>query len=77
MNLIFDRLEFSDWLPWGDRTKAPWKNQHGAYIIANFEGDSLPVGNAGPVDEHILYIGESLRHMSARIRSYGRKSSRA
>lgn len=77
MNSIFEGLEFSDWLRWGDRNKAPWKNEYGIYLIAKFEGDGPPSGCADPVDEHVVYIGESLRNVTGRIRSFGRECSRS
>ena len=63
-------IEFSDWFRQCNRKSIPGKNLPGVYLIARFEDQEPPVGSADALDSSIVYIGETSKKLSDRLRSF-------
>ncbi len=50
-------VNFSSWRQWKDRGSLPGIKCPGVYILAQF--DVMPLGIAEPLDERVVYIGET------------------
>jgi len=65
-------ISFSPWTSWKDRNSLPKKNEAGVYLIGRFT-EQPPSGPRAPLDEHVVYIGESAGgRFRSRWRSFGR-----
>lgn len=51
------KIIFKKWTKWPDRGKIMNSNHPGVYLLAKFKVP--PKGNANPLDNHIVYIGET------------------
>jgi len=60
----------SDWFQWADRSNIPGNEQPGVYLLARFEDQSKPIGNADPLMKNVLYIGQSTQKMINRWNSF-------
>lgn len=57
LQIIEPDIQFTEWYAWDDIKNIPDGDKRGVYIIARF--DQKPEGHADPLDENILYIGET------------------
>jgi hypothetical protein len=57
LQIIEPDIQFTEWYVWDDLKSIPNNNKRGIYLIAQF--DQKPEGHANPLDESILYIGET------------------
>lgn len=65
-------ISFSPWESWNNRNSLPGKNKPGVYLIGRFT-PSPTSGPADPLDEHVVYIGESAGgRIQSRWRAFGR-----
>jgi hypothetical protein len=53
-----ERIEFTPWVPWTERSQLTGARNQGIYLLAHFS-DGAPAGPALPLDSHIIYIGEA------------------
>ena len=51
------KISFSKWYSWSKRKNMPERNRPGVYLLAKFK--KVPKGRANPLDNHIIYIGET------------------
>ena len=63
-------INFPDWFQWADRGNTPGNEQPGVYLLARFEDQSKPIGNADPLIENVIYIGQSAQKMINRWKSF-------
>jgi hypothetical protein len=57
-------IKFSGWFAWHRRKEVPVTSAPGIYLLAKFR--SAPKGNADPLDQGIIYVGETTRSHSQR-----------
>lgn len=55
--IVAPRVSFSTWTRWTERYSLPQIDQPGVYLLARFRG--VPPEAADPLDEAVIYIGES------------------
>ena len=66
---------FTRWASWANRNSLTDKDKSGVYLVATFE-DRLPAGPADPLEESIVYIGESSEgRFQSRWRAFARSAS--
>lgn len=57
-------IQFSPWISWGDRNAFVGAGNPGVYLLAHFV--EPPPGQADPLDQNIVYIGETHRQILQR-----------
>ncbi len=55
------KVVFTPWKPWGQRGEIICAGDPGVYLLAHFPRGRVPDGAASPLDEHIVYTGETHR----------------
>ena len=55
---LFTPIVFSQWYLWEDRQNVPGNDLPGVYLVAEFD-HRQDQQNADPLDQHILYIGQT------------------
>lgn len=67
------QIKFSKWFQWNDRTELENIDSPGIYILAKFR--EAINGGADPLDEHIVYIGETCDNtLKGRWRQFDRSA---
>jgi len=56
-NMELQEIKFSPWVQWRERDKLKSVDNPGIYLLAKFK--EFTAGNANPLDENIVYIGET------------------
>ena len=54
-----ESIVFSPWVPWSDRAQINGARDQGVYLLAHFDDDKVPTGPASPLDNRLVYIGET------------------
>ena len=68
-------MEFSHWVGWDQRESIPGCRSNGVYLLAHFQ-NAVPIGNASPLEENIIYIGETHHQgLAKRWRDFHRSAS--
>jgi hypothetical protein len=67
-------IKFSQWFPWKNRNTVSGKSLPGVYLLARFEDRDTPSERADPLDQHIVYIGETSRPLSTRWNDFNREA---
>lgn len=57
---------FTSWKPWAQRGNIGNAGGPGVYLLAHIPQGQVPAGPASPLDEHIVYIGETHRQTLGR-----------
>lgn len=65
-------IVFSPWTAWNKRVTIIGGNDPGVYLLARFaRPNSVPRGNANPLTEKIVYIGETCSYLRGRWHAFG------
>lgn len=70
MNL--PNIRFSCWFPWKQRSNIKNSMEPGVYMLAKFI--AVPPGNANPLDDNIIYVGETCRSLRRRWDQFERSA---
>jgi len=70
--MSFLKIEFSHWYPWKQRNSIKNSKNPGVYMLAKFV--TVPSGNANPLDENIIYFGETCRSLRGRWDQFDRSA---
>jgi len=70
------RIIFSPWRKWAEKDNIEGSNLPGVYLLARF--DAPPPGPAQPLDESIIYVGETCKNsLSGRWYQFDRSAFRS
>lgn len=70
--MTFPKIEFSHWFPWKQRNNIKDSTKPGVYMLAKFV--TVPSGNADPLDDNIIYVGETCRSLRGRWDQFDRSA---
>lgn len=63
------KIEFSKWYHWYDRNSIKNIHLEGVYLLARFK-NNIPQGEATPLSNEIIYIGETCRSLKQRWKEF-------
>lgn len=66
------KIQFSDWYPWKQRNSIKNSKEPGVYMLAKLT--TVPPGNADPLDDNIIYVGETCRSLRGRWDQFERSA---
>lgn len=66
------RVEFTPWYPWKQRNRIKNSEAPGVYMLAKFM--TVPSGSANPLNNNIIYFGETCRSLKGRWDQFDRSA---
>lgn len=70
--MALPKIEFAPWYSWERRNEIENLKKPGVYALAKFT--VVPAGNADPLDERIIYFGETCRSLKGRLDQFDRSA---
>jgi len=70
--MTLPKIDFTSWYPWKQRNKIKKSEAPGVYMLAKFI--TVPSGSANPLENNIIYFGETCRSLKGRWDQFDRSA---